>query len=903
MGTAALSTPSIGPPAGARQRHANKPSRNLLKTPPDSQFLSGSPQSRHATEIQRARASPSDIPTGEQSIGEAVPQLAPAGLHLSDTQYVFPLWSTPSSDGARDWRLADQVRQGRGKIVVEIPGTPDFDPSEYVAIEHSQLSRESNNRISQTTIPDSQALADSLPSHISAIEDPHDPFLDEHHDAANRQTAGEDSGEVTDSWEERRATHLATTQLPPPTGSNEIGERIQSHPSGESVSIETRDLVIGEPPIQIPRSSHGAARHNQSSSSSEIPSRQLDPLTQSSAHIVELSEGLGSSPRFLTQVELNLPLLEDLSSDLGEPDLGGIALTPDLRGPKKISSQSLIISETISLPSQVATPSQAAQIVASIGVNRDQIRTQSQTYSELGSEIIPETVQKTVRGTGHLEQASEASSESCGTVNHAPHSNNKPSHRGHAWCVPSHTLLTQGPFFKSPAVGTLRAKMSAPPVEDPQRSAVDDLKELRASFFAETTSQKTSPSPVPDLFISQEPLSAAEQLKRDMGLGISPAHLVSQTRLGLDYQQTPATVAPSDLTTSTDHLALVADQPLLTVSHQLLTGVSDTLESERFPHEDDEDGKKPGQTEFVITLPMAASSRDRYLRIISDSKEAMIEFGQVFASSLSRVPDEVLTTKMDSIFQQLLDICDLPPFADDFHDLSPREMMRHATNSNSKFSFVYEFLNQIRDLSTRILILCRPGVAFRYLEAILSASDFKYTVLGRDSMTDHDGEGLTVVLAKAEEDLTTIHGTIDVVIMFDNFARSVELPANLAYEEDIATLVLSLVVMYSLEHIDLQLGPGPEGLERKNALNLATATAKHSLASPESTYHDPHEVAEIFAKFLRHPEDGLNWEPQVLPDDVFDLWLTQSQNDTGSEAVLQDSSGDLNSRKRPSVGV
>lgn len=445
--------------------------------------------------------------------------------------------------------------------------------------------------------------------------------------------------------------------------------------------------------------------------------------------------------------------------------------------------------------------------------------------------------------------------------------------------------------------------MSAQPVEDPQRSAVDDLKELRASFFADTTPQKTSPSPAPGLFISQEPLSAAEQLKGEMDPGISPAHLVSEITLDLDYQQIPATVAPSDLTTSADQLALVADQPLLTRSHPHLTGISDTLESERLPHEDDEDEKKPGQTELVITLPMAASSRDRYLRVISDSKEAMIEFGQVFASSLSRVPDEALTAKMDSIFQQLLDICDLPPFADDFHNLSPREMMRHATNSNCKFSFVYEFLNQIRDLSTRILILSRPGTAFQYLEAILSASDFEYTVFGRKNMIDHDSEGLTVVLANAEDDLTAIHGTIDVVIMFDNIARSAELPASLAYEEDVATLVLSLVVMYSLEHIDLQLGPGPEGLERKNALNLATATVKHSLASPESTYQDPHEVAEIFAKFLRHPEDGLNWEQQVLPDDVFDLWLTQSQNDTGSEAALQDSSGDPINRKRPSVGV
>ena len=336
----------------------------------------------------RARASRRDIPTGEQHSDEAVPT----------TQYVSLLWSTPSSDEAHDWRLADYVLQGRGTIVVEIPGTPNFDPSDFVAIDRSQSPQEINNRTSQTTIPDSQALTDSLPSHISVIEYLHDPFFDEPNDVAKRQTAGADWGEIADRRDERRATHLATAQSPGLAGSSSVGERIHSDLSGFSTGIQ--DLLLEDAPVQIPRLSPGTARHNHSFSSPEIPSHQLDPLAHGSA---ELSEGLRSSPRFLTQVELNLPLLEDLSSDLGEPDLGGTALTPDLQGSHKISSQSVIISETISLPSRVATPSQAAQIVASVGVNRGEIRSQSQTYSGLGSEIIPETVLKTARGTGRLE--------------------------------------------------------------------------------------------------------------------------------------------------------------------------------------------------------------------------------------------------------------------------------------------------------------------------------------------------------------------------------------------------------------------------------------------------------------------------------------------------------------------
>lgn len=398
-----------------------------------------------------------------------------------------------------------------------------------------------------------------------------------------------------------------------------------------------------------------------------------------------------------------------------------------------------------------------------------------------------------------------------------------------------------------------------------------------------------------------EPISAVEQLRRSLGLPFTPH--VPHTELEISPEpvethghvaadEMPTTIAPSDLGAPAGHDALPSHEHVdFEQNNDNRSHTSRNMDSE-------EPEEEPELTEFIVTLPMAANSRPQYLEAIDRNKAAMNEFCQTFSEPHSAIPSDSVIAKIDLLFQRLADLCDLPAYADTIPAMTPTEMRKHATGTNTKFSFVYEFLHLARDLNLRVLILCRPGRTFDYLEAVVSTPGFCYDVLGRDEPTpsDEPSDGLWVVLASPDQDLTAVRGPIDVTIKFDHETRSTRLPPGLV------PVVLSLVVSYSLEHVDLQLnqmGHDLNDLEKKNALALAiaTPTARRLFVTPPDEGHEPHKAAELFASFLQNPEHDLSWDPQVLPADVFDGWLSSQDHRMESvQHVLP--SRDATGRKR-----
>ncbi|KAK1760813.1 citron Rho-interacting kinase [Echria macrotheca] len=811
--------------------------------------------------------------------------------------------TSEAGDDSPEWRFVDAIPRGRGQLIVGIPHRPSFDTSVYVLVDPDELSEFNQDKedgkgaISQTTIPDSQALSD-----LSLLPSAQDPGKSQHSNDVPAWVPGDPLQDDTSQTLDHSLS-IRTDQILDLAEDGVIGDaqdpiRAESGPG------------IAQPSLDPLRSNH---------STPQIPSRQPEPSNQLSE---PEPQDLNSSPRFLTQEDLVFPLLEDSSSSaIQATALSALDSCPNIASQNIIvpASGSPVLSSLVTPFQEQATPfQQAAQVVdhpyAHPYAHRQEIRTQTQNWggSDDECEVIPETVTRTVTRTFHPDEAPGELLD--GAV---IYSNSRASNGAgllHLSLTGTASTVNQQPTLSLPRPVTgPSATMAAPPMEENPRSAIEELMDLRTSFFEQPQPRQSSQSPAepyqpttepyhqPDAerYQPEEPLSAVEQLKRDIGLGIASADLPPPEFADLDYQRVPATVAPSDLTTSAEPLSIV-DRSLPPSALGILPGITESVELEPSPQGDDEDERRLDQTEFIVTLPMAANSRDRYLRLIAERRATMIEFGDAFAKSLSIVPNDALVSEMDDLYRELLDICDLPSYAADIHDMSPSDMMRHATGTNTKFSFVYEFLNQIRDLNSRVLIMSRPGLTFEYLQAVLSASDFHYTVLGQgDGMMEVAAKGLSIILAQAGDDLTATGGGIDVVVVFDNVARSIELPASLGYD-DIGPVVLSLVVTYSLEHIDRQLGQSLTGLERKNALNLAVVTARPFLASPEGGHPEPHELAEIFANFLKNPEGGLSWEPVILPDDVFDLYLSsQAENAENSDIGLHpDGSAQPNPRKR-----
>jgi hypothetical protein len=437
--------------------------------------------------------------------------------------------------------------------------------------------------------------------------------------------------------------------------------------------------------------------------------------------------------------------------------------------------------------------------------------------------------------------------------------------------------------------------------------------------FAEQLEVSAAPADPSELQTSlgEQPVPSTSHLDQQPGdlnqhIGID-LDMPAETALG--YELPPATVAPADLTTSLEHIPDIHDD--LPPGNQILGGDVEHSAPTSLDHPDqfgldlgadEQDEDDSHGRSLIVTLPMAANTRAKYLETISQNKATMIKFGEVFANSYSSLPDASLVAKIDAIFDRLHNLCDLPAYDDDLPELAKVEMMKHATNSNSKFSFVFEFLNGLWDINARILILSQPGRVFEYLEAVVSVTDCPYTVLGQEGSTGQSTEGTSVILAVAGQDLSKVQGGVDVVIAYDHLARSVELPDTLGFES-MAPMVLSLVATYSLDHIEQQLveqqlverhlvEQEEDGLERRNALNLATGTAMEYLRNPERQSPEPHEAAKTFATFLRKPETGLNWEPHPLPENIFNIWLSSQQLTQESQPDLPIAAG---GRKRPLV--
>lgn len=349
-------------------------------------------------------------------------------------------------------------------------------------------------------------------------------------------------------------------------------------------------------------------------------------------------------------------------------------------------------------------------------------------------------------------------------------------------------------------------------------------------------------------------------------------------------------------------------------SDELGDAVLPGIESQGSPEEMDPDALLPsitrpvssGVNRYVVTLPMPASTRPQYLAAIRANKSTMTDYGTYFTTETPEVPDSALVSKIEAAFQQLFDLCDMPAFFETLPDMAPEAKKRHATGTNSKFSFVYELLEQLRDSNARVLLVARPDRVLEYLDAVVSTSGFAYGYLDQETTSEGIPEGLRVTLAGTDQDLSGVETAFDVVILFDHFARSIELPRNFISDDPEGPIILSLVVTASIEHIDLRLTEDLDPLERKNAVSFALALSRDGIQEPRYILQEPHQIAMRFADFIIDPSQELDWEPQGIPDDWFEVYgstqIPQKEplGDIGGQVTDSARSG---SRKRLLVGV
>lgn len=623
------------------------------------------------------------------------------------------------------------------------------------------------------------------------------------------------------------------------------------------------------------------AHHSPQASSGQLPFRQVEDLQDHSRHSAALVENPSSSVGLLTQVDQYFPVDGNISS-LTDSAHDSI---PPVQSQLHDSHISATISDAASVSGTLA--SQAAQVVSILDSHSAAIRTQTQEDCDGEDDVVPDTVQKPREPS---QSRCELDAALC-----PPLGISDSIRSTHRLVSPSPALGEEDDILTSceslPLPPSISSTLPNATMDPPRRSALEDLLQIRDSVM-------NSSIPPIGLMVSEPAVVSPSKSDAHASLALSSLPfgntMPSQARMDLDYQQFPVTVAPSDLTTSPyKHSFVDLTEP--DDNHGILGGILDENEDEEeamVMSDGLEDGKN--QNVFTVTLPLGSATRDMYLRVLAEHKQTIIEFNSTF-SSTPRIPDADLVANMDAVFQKLRNLCDLPPYSGDLHSLPRDDIVKYATSTNSKFVFTHELLQTLRGSSgIRVLIISQPGRVFEYLEAVVATSTANYMVLGRDGSTEHTGddENPTVILADTKCNLAEIRTEVEVVVKFDAAARSVKVPPSLDYVEGLP-MTLVLVSMHTLEHIDLELGEELQGLERKNALNVVTVLTKELLRSPQDDYPEPHQAADLFAAFLKNPDNDIHWSPQPIPEKYLEIWASsqsgQLESTQGSKAPRSES--------------
>ncbi|CEI39468.1 hypothetical protein FVEN_g8685 [Fusarium venenatum] len=286
-----------------------------------------------------------------------------------------------------------------------------------------------------------------------------------------------------------------------------------------------------------------------------------------------------------------------------------------------------------------------------------------------------------------------------------------------------------------------------------------------------------------------------------------------------------------------------------------------------------------GHTQHVITLPMQASKRPYYGQIIKDYKVEIEAFSAPFTGEPGEQPSRFLVQKIRDLFDRLFDICDYPPnvVGTALESEPSADIAKFCCDSNPKFSFLFELMTALDEKEKEILIVIRNQELMRLVFALTEVAEIECSAEGINRRTNFPS-ATRITLALWNEDFNPFN--FDVVIGFDyRYIRSgiaMQLASGTGRKSPV---VLLMVTTYSAEHVSLHSLDDASELEQTNAMLAWTVHAGCYLEDPERGYGEPHEIAEIFAGYLNGINGTLNWEPQGIPRDVFNIFeAPMSQN-------------------------
>lgn len=456
---------------------------------------------------------------------------------------------------------------------------------------------------------------------------------------------------------------------------------------------------------------------------------------------------------------------------------------------------------------------------------------------------------------------------------------------------------SEAPNHEDPMVTTAVPEVMVSSSELPMQSQPAYSVEPWKAEVLGNTPEEPAPSISPASIMANPNQSAVERMQEivNMSFGDSAGSL-SQSLIAQEPEMMPpGTISPAAIIRSVDavestHTLDFSNQG--TLSSRIDESSGQEITMGQVPDEQESDVSSQSSHRYenasphIVTLPMHASRRPYYEAIIVDHKNDIHEFGSMFTEGMDEEPSEALKDKIDKLFNRLLNICDYPQdiVGTPLERLPSPDLAKYCCDANPKFNFLFELLSALGEKETGILIVARSAELLRLIFAITEAVGIECSAESIGKQSDYPSvTRITLALTTEEFDPYKF----DVVIGYDYGFSSSSMAKQLSKENvRKPPLVLLLTTTHTIEHIALRKSQDMSTLESKNSLLASIILARRYLEDPERGYGDPHQVAEIFSNYLNGITDAVNWEPQGIPDDVLDVFATNSQSQSLPEDRL-----------------
>ncbi len=273
-------------------------------------------------------------------------------------------------------------------------------------------------------------------------------------------------------------------------------------------------------------------------------------------------------------------------------------------------------------------------------------------------------------------------------------------------------------------------------------------------------------------------------------------------------------------------------------------------------------------TDHVILLPLASMVRNVYKATITNRKREIMAFLN------NEEIDPKLLEQMDSMVKELKMLTDHQDLITDMSltqsNVPDEHQAKWAETCSTKCLFFRYFLDNLRKEEKHIAILARPGRMLDILESILKVNAFIYERPDRPSHSNNKAVGpLRVTLLP-----TGLNGgqyvvnRADAVIAFDETFNVSERYSKILrthlYEPSKLSPLISLVVAYSAEHLELCLPKFDDPIERKICLVNFIAQKRDKLGDLDEGLLEPQQAAAAVAQYLHY--DGPTWPLAQNPD-------------------------------------